>query len=178
VDETPYPGESPGDHVARLAAAKAAAVCERFPGRVVLAADTSVVLEERIFGKPADREDARRMLALLQGRIHEVLTGYVVADGRGALRRGVARSLVTMRPLSGPEIEAYLEVGEYGDKAGAYAAQGKGSGLVERIEGSYTNVVGLPLEPVRAILLEFGYTPVEPGLDGEPGDGRPGPVLY
>lgn len=177
VDETPLEGESPAAHVARLAENKATTVAIRHPGRAILAADTTVVLDGRIFGKPAHREEARLMLAALQGRTHEVLTGYVVLDGRGASSRGVAKSLVTMRALSSKEIEAYLGEGEYGDKAGAYAAQGKGSSLIERIEGSYTNVVGLPLEPVGEILLRLGYAPADPGLDAPRRDGPPGVVV-
>jgi septum formation protein len=159
IDETLQPGETPEEHVLRLARGKAAAVAAKLPGRVVLGADTAVVLDGAVFGKPADRRDAARMLGLLQGRTHQVLTGWWVVPGRGEGGGGVERSLVTMRPLDREAIEAYVARGESDDKAGGYAAQGEGDGLVRHIEGSWSNVVGLPLPPVAARLRQLGLGP-------------------
>ncbi len=171
IDESPAPGERPGEHVLRLALAKASRAAARFPGRIVIGADTAVVLDGRIYGKPADEGEARRTLRELGGRTHEVLTGYAVLDARGGRRAGVERSLVTMRRLAEADLEGYLSLGEHADKAGAYAAQGEGAGLIERVEGSFTNVVGLPLGPVMRILGAMGVAVTDPGLDGPSGKG-------
>lgn len=117
----------------------------------ILAADTEVVLDERALGKPADPEDARRMLAALSGRTHEVLTAFVLLElVSGRQVEEVVRSGVTFRSLSSAEIEAYLATGEPFDKAGAYGIQGLGGALVARLEGSFDNVVGLPVAEVLA----------------------------
>ena len=147
VDETLLPGEPPHLYVARLAEAKARAVARRAPDRPVLGADTVVVAGDSVLGKPADPADAVRMLESLSGRTHLVLTGVcVVATGRVSVE--VALTTVEFRPLDPAEIQWYLASGEPMDKAGAYAIQGLASRFVTRIDGSYSNVVGLPVELV------------------------------
>jgi septum formation protein len=155
VDETPLHGEQPQPYVLRLARAKAAAVARRSEaGAVVLGADTTVVFGSEILGKPADDEDARRMLRKLGGAWHEVITGVCLARGtREVTAAEVTR--VKFAPLSESEIEWYVSTGEPKDKAGAYAIQGYGSRFVERIEGNYANVVGLPVQAVYQMLREL-----------------------
>jgi septum formation protein len=162
VDERALPGEDPARHVRRLALAKARAVARRVPAGLVLGADTVVALDGRILGKPRDARDAVLMLSLLSGRTHEVLTG--VALVAGGARRGptaVVRTRVTMRPLRAGEIRDYVAGGEPLDKAGAYAIQGGARRFVERVEGSRTNVVGLPLERLEGMLAAWD-APVRP----------------
>ena len=143
MDETPLASEKPEDYVRRLAAWKAAAV-EAAPEDTVLGADTTVVIEGEMLGKPEDADDAGRMLRLLSGRRHQVLTGI-------CLRRGAARicdwaaTQVWFAPMSTDEIAAYVASGEPMDKAGGYAIQGLASKFIERIDGCYFNVVGLPV---------------------------------
>jgi len=146
VDETPLPAERPGPYVRRLAEAKARAV-DAAPEAIVLAADTTVVGAGEIMGKPADEQDARRMLQLLSGRRHEVLTGICLKRG-DQLLCDHASTAVWFSPLSASEIDAYVASGEPLDKAGAYAIQGLASRYVERIEGCYFNVMGLPVSLV------------------------------
>lgn len=158
TDESPLPGEPPPDLVARLAREKAAARVE--PGEVVLAADTVVVIDDEILGKPVDATDARSMLARLSGRDHQVFTGVALAIGTGAGPRIVSRverTQVRIRAMSAVEIAAYVASGEPMDKAGAYAIQGWGAVFVEAIEGNYTNVVGLPIPAVEACFRELGF---------------------
>jgi septum formation protein len=143
VDETPNPGERPEDYVQRLAEAKARAV-ESAPDEVVLGADTTVVIDGEMLGKPADEADARRMLAKLEGRRHHVMTGICFKRGDEAVRDW-AETQVWFASMSGAEIEEYVASGEPMDKAGAYAIQGLGSKYVEKIEGGYFNVMGLPI---------------------------------
>jgi len=152
VDETRLAGEPPEAYVIRLARAKAAAVARG--GESVLGSDTTVVVGGEILGKPLDGPDAGRMLRLLSGRWHEVLTG-VALRRRGEVRAEVATTRVKFAPLSAAEIEWYVATGEPFDKAGAYAIQGFGSRFVERIEGSYSNVVGLPVEVVYRMFKEW-----------------------
>ena len=157
VDERPLPGELPGPHVRRLALAKARAVARGLaPGcgaQWVLGADTVVVLDGRILGKPRDASDARGMLARLSGRTHEVLTGVALVPAAGGrARTSVVRSRVEMKPFDGPTILRYVAGGEPLDKAGAYAVQGRGRHLVARVSGSLSNVVGLPLERLRRLM--------------------------
>jgi len=155
VDETPWTGETPKRYVERLAADKARA--EARPGEVVLAADTTVVLEGRLLGKPADAPEARAMLSSLAGRWHEVFSGVALFDPeRGELAQGVERSRVRIAPLTGAEIDWYVATGEPFDKAGGYAIQGRGALLVETIEGNYTNVVGLPMPTVYRLFRALG----------------------
>ncbi len=157
LDETPGPAEvDPAKLVERLAREKAAAGRRAFPAAVVIAADTEVALPgQRVFGKPANAEDARRMLGTLSGREHQVSSGVCVwTPERSATRTVVTR--VRMRPMSGDEIDWYVATGEPLDKAGAYAIQGKGAIFVAAIEGSWSNVVGLPMAELTAMLSELG----------------------
>jgi septum formation protein len=190
VDETPLPGESPRDCAERLAREKALAVWQTRPQDLVLGADTIVVLDTTILGKPTDADDAARMLRLLSGRVHQVITGIclvapgVRGQGPGAseclaasknahnaghpfgnatdplrtenreLRTASEMTLVTMCELSDEEIRAYVATGEPMDKAGAYAIQGMASRWIRRIEGDYSNVVGLPVALVCRMLRD------------------------
>lgn len=155
VDETPLADESAAAYVRRLAREKAAAVAASAPDRVVLAADTTVVLDGRILGKPVDAADAVAMLLALQGREHEVLTGVAV-DCAGAIRCTVVRTAVRFRAVDREEAQAYWRTGEGADKAGAYGIQGIGAIFAEALEGSYSNVVGLPLAETERLLREAG----------------------
>jgi septum formation protein len=141
----------------KAAVLKARQVAGRYPSRWVLAADTVVWLDGTALGKPAGEEDARRMLKMLQARVHEVVTGLCVLRlDKGLERRCAVSTLVQMRELSPPEVDWYVSTGEPMDKAGAYAIQGLGGIFVTRIQGSYTNVVGLPLPELVLILREVG----------------------
>lgn len=154
LDETPRPGEEPREYVLRLAREKATARLE--PGELVLAADTSVVLDGEILGKPADQAEAREMLGRLAGREHTVLTGIALAGGGDGARTEVEASRVRIAAMSDEEIAWYAATGEGLDKAGAYAAQGVGALFVEAIAGDYTNVVGLPLPATYRLFREAG----------------------
>jgi septum formation protein len=159
VDERILPGETPEVYVVRVALDKARVVAGRAKMGIVIAADTIVVIGAAILGKPADAADARRMLSMLSGREHEVVTGLAVMDA--ASRRSFVRTSVTkicFRKLSEREISAYVATGEPFDKAGAYGIQERGALLVERIEGCYSNVVGLPLSLLGEMLRDFGIT--------------------
>ena len=156
IDESTLADETPVDHVIRLARAKAQATA--LPGELVLAADTVVVLDSRILGKPFDPADARQMLHSLAGRQHTVYTGVALFDpDREALGLASDRSEVRIADLSENEIDWYISTGEPLDKAGSYAIQGLGALFVEAIEGNYSNVVGLPLPLTRALFQELGY---------------------
>ncbi|HVO23978.1 MAG TPA: Maf family protein [Candidatus Margulisiibacteriota bacterium] len=152
VPETPCPGELPDAFARRVARDKAAAVARRCPDALVLAADTVVVVDGVILGKPRDRADARRMLAALSGRTHEVLTAVVLIDPGHDVEDLVVRSSVEFRSLAADEIERYLDSTEPYDKAGAYAVQGAAQRFVRAVHGSYTNVVGLPVDEVRELV--------------------------
>lgn len=152
----PEPGETPEDYALRAAQAKARQVAKNHAGAVVLAADTIVVLDQDILGKPRDVADACAMLARLSGRIHQVVTGCCLIRPQDGERCFAVSSDVTMRRSTRAELAAYAATGEPLDKAGAYAIQGLGGFLVRRVEGSYTNVVGLPLSRVLEALLEWG----------------------
>jgi septum formation protein len=160
VDETPFPGESPHDLVQRLAAAKAELVAARAVGpAIVIAADTIVTLEDRIFGKPRSSDDARHMLEKLSGRTHAVVTGVALIRLPDADRRTFVEStLVHFAPLSPEEISRYLATEEPHDKAGAYGIQGRAGRYIPRIEGCYFNVVGLPLARLQHSLYELGWS--------------------
>ena len=158
VDETPRAGEAPDAYVARTAADKARAVS----APAVLAADTAVVLDERILGKPRDRDDAGAMLGRLSGREHSVLTAVVLRCG-DAVRAVTVRTAVTFDRLDAARIDAYLATDEPWDKAGAYAIQGLAGAFVRSVSGSYSNVVGLPLVETRELLLAAGLL----GASGE-----------
>ncbi len=156
IDETPLPGETPDAHVRRLAAEKARAAAAQRPGATVLGADTVVVVDDRILGKPRDAADAAAMLRALSGRAHEVLTGVAVhGPSASPTVIEIARTRVWFCPLSEQDISHYVASGEPLDKAGAYAIQGIASRFVERIDGSYSNVVGLPVALVHRILREW-----------------------
>lgn len=158
IDETALTGEHPDELVARLARAKAAHVARRRGGRddeVVLAADTMVVHQGRALGQPRDRDEAAAMLTALGGTTHRVVTGVAAMRGERRAERRVA-TRVAFRPLDPDRIRWYLATGEADDKAGAYALQGAGAVLVDRIEGSDTNVIGLPLAETVELLAELG----------------------
>lgn len=155
VDESRLPDEPPADYVARLARLKAVTVRQRGETLPVLAADTSVVLDGVIFGKPVDRADGLAMLTALAGRTHEVLTAVALATGRGIALR-VNRSSVRFRNITRAEMEAYWETGEPCDKAGGYGIQGYGAVFVAGLSGSYSGVMGLPLFETVALLRENG----------------------
>jgi septum formation protein len=155
VDETPANDESPAEYVLRVARAKAAAVWARHPERPVLAADTAVIVDSAILGKPVDTADAVRMLELLSGRTHVVLTAVVLIHG-GETHADVEETTVWMSPLGAEDIKEYVKSGEPLDKAGAYAIQGLASKFIPRIEGSYSNVVGLPVATVAQLLRRVG----------------------
>jgi septum formation protein len=156
ADERFRKGEKPEEHTRRLAREKAREVGERFPGRWVLAADTVVVVDGRVLGKPKDAKEAGRMLRLLSGREHRVITGYCLirAGGREGME-GHATTRVSFKALAPAEIRWYISTREPFDKAGGYAIQGRGAFMVKRISGSYTNVVGLPLYEVIEALKEM-----------------------
>jgi septum formation protein len=178
IDETPHPGESPGHCAARLAREKALYVSKSRPGEWVLGADTIVVIDEAILGKPRDENDAARMLRLLSGRTHRVITGVCLGGDKLACGQRAAASeakplktedreprtwvedarsettLVTMSDLSDAEIRSYIATGEPMDKAGAYAIQGIASRWISRVEGDYSSVVGLPVALVYRMLLQ------------------------
>lgn len=147
VDETPRPDEAPAEYVLRIALAKARAVAAELSvedPRPVLAADTAVVAEQHILGKPPGRDDALRQLRLLSDREHKVLTGVVLAT-RESVESRLSVSHVRFRKLREAEITAYWETGEPADKAGSYGIQGLGALFIEEIRGSYSGIMGLPL---------------------------------
>jgi nucleoside triphosphate pyrophosphatase len=155
VDEHVLPGEAPDRYVMRLSRAKAEAVAAHAPGELILAADTTVVLDGDIFGKPDSPADAVAMLARLQGRTHEVLTAVAVTRN-GDLQQALDVSRVTFRPAGRAMLEEYAATGEPLDKAGAYAIQGLGALLIERVEGDIFGVMGLPLRLAVDLLARFG----------------------
>jgi septum formation protein len=151
VDETPMDVEEPAEYVERLAIEKAKAVLAMRPDARVLGADTTVTIDGEILGKPVDEQDARRMLRLLSGRAHVVHTGVAVASARG-IQSGVDTTRVWFDTMTDEDISSYIATGEPLDRAGAYAIQGLASRFIPRIEGSYSNVVGLPVTLVSSIL--------------------------
>lgn len=153
IDETPRPGENPRAYVLRLAEEKALAA-PAVDDETILAADTTVVLGKEILGKPADSADAARMLRVLSGKRHEVITAVCLKRGEEMVI-DAASTAVWFAPLSDREIEDYVASGEPMDKAGAYGIQGLASRFIDRIEGSYTNVVGLPVALVYRRLREL-----------------------
>ena len=164
LDETMDPGLSPADEVARLSAEKAAAV-DPGDGSVVVAADTVVVLEGKILGKPRDKADAARMLQDLSGRDHQVMTGLTVRRGP-VVQTDTVVTHVHFRPLDHREVAAYVASGEPMDKAGAYGIQGLASIFVDRLDGDYYNVMGLPLCRLCRMLRAVGVEVL--GLAGNP----------
>jgi septum formation protein len=178
VDETALPGEAPTAYVARLAVAKADAGWKGSPGTTgtpgtaggpstagavhipVLAADTAVILDGKILGKPADRDDGENMLRQLSGRTHEVLTAIALRTADGLYSR-ISRSEVTFRRIAAAEAQAYWETGEPRDKAGAYAIQGRAAIFIADLRGSYSGVMGLPLFETAELLSQAGLAPLE-----------------
>jgi septum formation protein len=159
VDETPFPGESPNEHVQRLAEAKAELVAARAVGpAIVIAADTVIALDGLILGKPRSTDDARHMLEKLSGRTHSVVTGVALIRLPDAARRTFVEStLVHFAALSSEEIIRYLATGEPHDKAGSYAIQGHAGRFIPRVEGCYFNIVGLPLSRLYHALGDLGW---------------------
>lgn len=157
INESPLPGEEPINHVLRLAEGKARAVADGQPGRFFIGADTIVLAAGEIMGKPRDATDAARMLRKLAGTAHQVITGYAVLDrSTGSCRSAAVSTRVIFKELAEAEIAAYIATGCPFDKAGAYAIQGGAAYMVRGIEGSYTNVVGLPLCEVVETLQSLG----------------------
>jgi septum formation protein len=157
VDETLHRGESAADYVRRVALEKVRAGCALLPGEAtapVLGADTAVVVDGCIMGKPRHREEGIGMLLALSGRSHEVLSAVALGAGRVAVR--VSESRVTFRALTPAQCAAYWATGEPHDKAGGYAIQGRAGVFVSRLEGSYSGVVGLPVYETAELLREFG----------------------
>jgi septum formation protein len=165
IDETPAPGERPADYVRRVASAKcdaaAAARTGAAPELPVLAADTTVIIDAHILGKPGDAAQARSMLARLAGRRHDVTTAYRIRFGARMVERAVTTG-VSFRALQPAEVDAYLASGEWEGKAGGYAVQGIAAAFVTDLRGSHTNVIGLPLAEVLADLLALGALPGYP----------------
>ncbi len=154
VDETIAKGTSPSDAVMELSYKKAKAVSDIHKGRTVIGADTVVVCDDVILGKPENRENAKEMLSMLSGRSHQVLTGVTITDGEKTDIFFVS-SDVTFFTLTEEEISSYAESGEPDDKAGSYAIQGRGSLFVEKINGDYFNIVGFPVSEVNRHLKNF-----------------------
>lgn len=162
VPEVFSPTLTPAENAMSLARQKAEAVARELSyDAAVIGADTIVVLEGEIFGKPQDAEDARRMLRFLSGKTHEVITGLCVTDGQRQTLMAYERTEVTFADLSENEITAYLATGEPLDKAGAYGIQGPAAAFISRICGCYFNVVGLPLYRLTRMLRAFGMTVLE-----------------
>jgi len=155
IDETPLKGELPVPYARRMAAAKAAAVAA--PGALVLAADTVVAAGRRILPKTESEAEARAALSLLAGRRHRVHSALTLIDGEGRARHRLSSSIVTFKPLSAAELDAYLAGGEWRGKAGGYAIQGRAEALVRALSGSFSGVIGLPLFETRALLRAAGY---------------------
>ncbi|MFT3745012.1 MAG: Maf family protein [Pyrinomonadaceae bacterium] len=151
IDETELEGELPADYVVRLAREKAEAVAVNYPDDIVLGADTTVVINNQIIGKPLDLDDAKRMLTMLSGHWHEVLTGVAVVEA-GETRSGIQSTRVKFAPMSDAEITFLAENGDPLDKAGAYAVQAQAALFIEGIEGDYWNVVGLPISLVYSLM--------------------------
>jgi len=163
IPEVPQEGEAPRAFAERMAREKALAVFRQRPDGFVLGADTIVVVEKQILGKPRDTTDGARMLGLLSGRTHEVITGVYLVGRQSKDQKDFEdvrseTTLVTMETLSLDDIQSYLLTGEPMDKAGAYAIQGRASRWISRIEGDYFNVVGLPVSLVYKMLREHGST--------------------
>ncbi len=149
IDESERDGESPEDYVLRLAREKAEAVAAGYPGRIVLGADTTVVIDGGILAKPDDMDDARRMIGLLAGNWHDVLTGVAVVNG-GTVT-GIERTRVKFASMTDAEVNFLVEMGDPLDKAGAYAIQKQAALFIEKIDGDYWNVVGLPVRLVYTL---------------------------
>lgn len=157
IDETPQAGETPRRLVERLARSKAAAVAARRPGAFVLGSDTTVAVGRRILEKPVDEADARRMLALLSGRAHRVLTGVAVCAPDGRCSSRVVESRIAFKRLTQDEIDAFIASGDWKDAAGGYKIHQRAGAFVTWLQGSFTGVVGLPLYETLALLRGLGW---------------------
>jgi septum formation protein len=157
VEEITDPGQSPEQNATKIARDKARWVARQNPGCYVLGADTMVVLDREIIGQPTDEEDACRILSKLAGKQHRVITGVVLITPEAQEYETAVVSTVTLKPVSENEIRSYIATGEPLDKAGAYAIQGEGSFLVEAWEGSWSNIVGLPLEALTGLFQQAGF---------------------
>jgi len=154
IDETPHQGEKPQDYALRMALEKASAIAKHESGKVILASDTTVTIKDEILGKPEDKADFVRMMQLLSGQEHQVLTAVAVCRAE-AKESCVSLSKVQFAELSQAQINTYWETGEPADKAGGYGIQGKGGQFVRHIEGSYSGIVGLPLFETAKLLRNF-----------------------
>ncbi len=154
IDETEFDGENPDAYVLRLAETKSKVISDQNPGAIVLGADTTVVIDGRIVGKPVDHEDARRMIKELSGVWHDVLTGIAFSHD-GSTKSAVQKTSVKFVEMNASEIDFLVEFGEPLDKAGAYAVQAQAALFIERIEGDYWNVVGLPVSLVYRLYAEI-----------------------
>jgi septum formation protein len=155
VDEAILPGEPPDKYAVRVALDKASSIALRVKRGIVIGADTVVVVRDEVLGKPADARDAARMLSLLSGKMHRVITGLAVVDAAtSAVKIASAVTRVWFHPMSPAEIDSYVATGEPLDKAGAYGIQERGAVFVERIDGCYFNVVGLPLSLLMGLLRD------------------------
>ena len=157
IDEAAHKGELPAPYAARMASEKAACVAAREPGALVLAADTVVAAGRRILPKAEHEDEARKALSLLSGRRHRVLSAVTLIDPDGAARHRLSNTVVAFKRLSQEELDAYIASGEWQEKAGGYAIQGRAEALVRMISGSHSGVVGLPLYETRALLRAAGY---------------------
>jgi septum formation protein len=169
IDESVMPGEEPWTYTRRMAYTKAQHIARQFPTAVVLGADSVVVLEHSILGKPSDPDDARQMLSRLSGREHTVMTAVAVLHrARHVVCLDVVQTLVRFHTLSPAAIERYIATGEPMDKAGAYAIQGAAAAFVESWQGCYANVVGLPLRRTAALLRAVGLpVPILPARSAQ-----------
>ena len=157
IDETPFQDETPRKHAVRLAKEKCDVVAKRYPEDFCIAADTVVAVGRRILPKAEDRETAEYCLKLMSGRTHDVLTGIAIASPNADLCLKIVASRVTFKRLTDQEIYLYLKSRDWNGKAGGYAIQGPAAALIERITGSYTAIVGLPLCETYKMLLGLGY---------------------
>lgn len=155
VDEVCLPNLSPEENAVSLGRQKADWVADRHPGHWVIGADTLIVLDDEIIGKPTDAEDACQILRRLSGREHKVITGMAIIHSNTSSAATVSR--VRFKSLTETEIVSYVNSGEPMDKAGAYAIQGKGSSLIEGYDGSYSNIIGLPIDELKDLLCKAGF---------------------
>jgi septum formation protein len=166
VSEDVEPDTDPGDMVVMLAKRKASAVADNQTNGLVIGSDTTIAFEGKVLGKPTDQENAKDILRSLRGKHHQVFSGIAVIDaGSKRVETTAVITDIKMRDYSDDEINDYVDTGEPMDKAGAYAIQGKGRQLVEQIEGSFDNVVGLPLNELAELLRRFGLEPDEKNID-------------
>jgi septum formation protein len=159
IDEIRRDCEDAAPFALRMAHEKALAVAAHHPDDLILAADTIIELDREVLGKPNDASDARRILRMLSGRSHRVVTAYAIAQGGSVIEAEAVISQVTFRHLDDAEIEGYLATGEPFDKAGAYGIQGMGADFITAVEGERTNVMGLPVDEVLAALARHGVHP-------------------